>query len=267
MPCRPEMAVDITKVFEAKGKKLPKCLAAPINRFLHLDFLNKFIVRGYEGVEFCTKALEYLDVNIETEGLENVPDDGTLYTFVSNHPLGGIDGVALGSIIGNRFGNKLKYFLNDILMHIHGLAVMGIPVNKTGGQMKDLPRLIDEAFHSDNHIILFPAGACSRMINGRIQDVEWSKAFISKSIETRRSVVPIHFIARNSKRFYRIASWQKKLKLKFNVAMAFLPDEMYRNRHSTFKVIFGKPIPYTVFDNTKRPSEWAQWVREQVYKL
>jgi hypothetical protein len=55
--------------------------------------------------------------------------------------------------------------------------------------------------------------------------------------------------------------------LPFNVAMLFLVDEMYKNQHKTFKVTIGKPIPWETFDKTKKPVEWAQFVKEQVYKL
>ena len=267
MSDRPDFAIKIDDVFESKGIHLPKPVLFLINRFFHLDFLNEYFVKGYEGVEFCTKGLECLGIKLDVTGIENIPDDGTLYTFVSNHPLGGIDGVALGSIVGTHFGGKIRYIVNDFLMLMKGFAPICVPVNKVGGQSRNLPKLIDDAFNSDNQMILFPAGICSRKIDGKIQDLPWTKAFISKSRQTGRSIVPVHFIAQNSKRFYRIANLQKKIGLKVNIAMAFLPDEMYRQRGQTFKVIIGKPIPSTFFDDSKSASQWAQWVREEVYKL
>lgn len=264
---RPDMTIDLDRILESKGWKVPSFLKNKVKEFLHLDFLNKFFIQGYEGVEFCTKTLDYLDVKLDVKGLENVPDDGTLYTFVSNHPLGGIDGVSMGSIVGENFGGKVKYLVNDILMNIKGLAPICVPVNKTGGQSRNLPQLIKEAFESDNHMVMFPAGLCSRKIDGKIQDLPWGKAFITKSKQTGRAVVPVHFIGENSPRFYKVANWCKKLGIKFNVAMLFLPDELYKAQHSTYKVVVGKPIPCSFFDGTRTPYEWAQWVREEVYKL
>lgn len=267
MPNRPDYALDIEDIVASKGGHLPKPVLRMLDSLLHLDFLNPFFVKGYEGVEFCTEALNYLDVKLDVSGLDNLPVDGGLYTFVSNHPLGGIDGVALGSIVGRNFGGKVRYLVNDILMNIKGLAPICVPINKTGGQSRRLPALISEAFHSDNHMVIFPAGLCSRRINGEIKDISWGKAFITRSIETHRAVVPVHFIARNSNRFYRIANICKALHIKFNLAMLFLPDEMYRARHSTYRVVFGKPIPYTFFDSSRTPLQWAQYVRDEVYKL
>ena len=262
---RPDYAVNIDEMLSSKGIHLPSFVLKWIKKFLHVDFLNEYFVKGYDGVEFCTGSLEYLDVKLDVEGLENVPDDGTLYTFASNHPLGGIDGVALGAIVGEKFEGKVKYLVNDFLMFLKGLAPICVPINKVGGQSRELPRLLDEAFRSENHMIIFPAGLCSRKIDGKIQDLPWGKAFINKSVATGRSVVPVHFIAQNSPRFYRVAKLTKLLG--FNAAMAFLPDEMVRQMHKTFKVVIGKPIPPSHFDKSKTPYEWAQWVREEVYKL
>lgn len=266
MGYNPDLAIDLDKIIASKGGKLPRFVVNWMKKLLHLDFLNEFFVKGYEGVEFCTETLKHLDVTLDVEGIENIPSDGR-FTFVSNHPLGGIDGVALGSLIGERFDGKVRYLVNDFLMNIKGLAPICVGINKVGAQGRNLPHLIDEAFQSENQMIVFPAGLCSRRIDGVIQDLPWTKAFISKSVANQRDIVPIHFIAQNSPRFYRIANLCKKLKLKFNVAMIFLPDEMYKAQHGSFKVVVGKPIPYTFFDNSKTPVQWAQWVRSEVYKL
>jgi putative hemolysin len=127
--------------------------------------------------------------------------------------------------------------------------------------------MVEAGFQSDNHMLMFPAGICSRKINGKIHDVPWTKTFISKSIEYKRDVVPIHFGGQNSDKFYRIANLCKALHLKFNVAMLFLVDEMYKNVHKTFRVSIGKPIPWQTFDKSKTHKEWARVVEDEVYKL
>jgi putative hemolysin len=213
--------------------------------------------------------VKYLDMKLELVGLENLPpkDDGKLYVFVSNHPLGGADGVALGSIIGKHYDGKFRYLVNDLLLNLPGLRPVSIGINKTGKQSRDFPRFVEAGFQSNNHILMFPAGLCSRKIKGQIHDLSWKKTFISKSVEYHRDVVPIHFSGRNSDKFYRIANVCKALHLKFNVAMLFLVDEMYKNVHKDFRVAFGKPIPWQTFDKSKTPVEWAQYVQGQVYKL
>ncbi len=269
--------IDIEEIFRKKfNGKAPRLLVKIVKRLLHQDFLNAYLKEGYEGVEFCENAVKYLDVKIEVEGLENLPDspDARL-TFVSNHPLGGVDGVALAGIIGRRYGGRIKLMVNDFLMHLGGLAPLCVPVNAKirrkgagiGIQNRDLPRLTDEIFASDNQILMFPAGLCSRKIDGKIQDLVWSKVFVTKSVEYHRDIVPVHFVGENSGRFYRVANLSSFFRLKFNVAMAFLPDELYRARGKTFRVIFGKPIPWQSFDRSRNPKEWAQEVRAAVYNL
>ena len=152
-------------------------------------------------------------------------------------------------------------------MYLPGLAPLCIPINKTGKQSRDFPAMVEAGFKSDHHMLMFPAGLCSRKIDGKIHDLPWKKTFISKSVETHRDIVPIHFSGQNSEKFYRIANICKALNLKFNVAMLFLVDEMYKNVHKTFRVAFGKPIPWETFDKSKTPAQWAQYVQDKVYEL
>ena len=152
-------------------------------------------------------------------------------------------------------------------MNLHGLAPFFVPINKTGKQSRNFPQLVEAVFNSPNHIIMFPAGLCSRRINGQIHDLPWQKTFITKSVETQRDIVPIRFDGRNSDFFYRIANVGKRLGLKFNIAMLYLVDELYKNRGKTFDVTIGKPIPYSTFDKSRKPQEWAAYVEDIVYKL
>ncbi len=270
-----EKTIDIDKVLESKmGSKaryVPRFAVNWLKRITHEDEVNRFLweSRDKTGTEWLTECVKYLDMTLKIEGKENLPDknDGKLYTFVSNHPLGGEDGVALGSIIGRHYDGRFRYLVNDLLLNLPGLRPVSIGINKTGKQSRDFPRMVEAGFQSDNHMLMFPAGLNSRKINGKIHDLPWKKTFITKSVEYHRDVVPIYFSGRNSDRFYRIANWQQKLHLKVNIAMLFLVDEMYRNVHETFTVKFGKPIPWQTFDKSRKPAEWATWVEDKVYEL
>lgn len=266
---RQDLAINIGEIASRKtGKNLPGFIVRMLEKFIHQDMFNEFLTRGYEGAEFCTKCLEYLDIRIETIGLENIAvPDGAKITFASNHPLGGADGVALISILAGQQGRDIKLLVNDFLMHLKPLAPMCIPVNKMGGQSRDLPQQMKEMYASDCDILIFPSGKCSRKYDGKIQDPKWNKSFVKMSVDSGRWIVPIHFIGENSKRFYRIDSICRKLGIKFNLAMMFLPDELYRAQHKTFKVIFGKPIPPTAIDTSKSPLQNAQEIREKAYSL
>lgn len=269
-----EKTIDIEKILRDKmGKKaryVPRFVISWLKKIIHEDEVNRFLWenRKLEGTEWLTACVQYLDMTLDIVGAENLPDkhDGKLYTFVSNHPLGGQDGVSLGSIIGQRYDGKFRYLVNDLLLNLPGLKPVSIGINKTGRQSRDFPRMVEAGFNSDNHLLMFPAGLNSRKINGEIHDLPWKKTFITKSVETHRDVVPIHFSGRNSKRFYRIAKFSDRW-LPFNLAMLFLVDEMYRNVGKTFRITIGKPIPWQTFNKTKSPMEWAKFVEDRVYGL
>lgn len=269
-----EKTIDIKRILKdkmgSKARFVPCFLVAWLKKIIHEDEVNRFLWenRNLKGTEWLTACVQYLDMTLDIVGAENLPDknDGKLYTFVSNHPLGGQDGVSLGSIIGRHYDGKFRYLVNDLLLNLPGLKPVSIGINKTGKQSRDFPRMVEAGFNSDNHLLMFPAGLNSRRINGEIHDLPWKKTFITKSVETHRDVVPIHFSGQNSKRFYRIAKFSDRY-LPFNLAMLFLVDEMYRNVGKTFRITIGKPIPWQTFNKTKTPMEWANFVEERVYAL
>jgi putative hemolysin len=270
-----ERTIDIDAILQSKmgnkARRVPRFIVNWLKHIVHQDEVNSFLwdAKDLQGTPWLQAGIDFLDNNIVVKGMENLPDDsdGKRYTFVSNHPLGGIDGIAIGSIIGKRYNDNFRYLVNDLLMNLPGLAPLCIPINKTGKQSRDFPAMVEAGFASDHHMVMFPAGLCSRKIKGEIHDLPWTKTFISKSVQTQRDVVPIHFSGQNSEKFYRIANICKALRLKFNFAMLFLADEMFKNRGKTFEVTIGKPIPWQTFDKSRKPKEWAQYVQDIVYKL
>jgi len=270
-----EKTIDIEKVLHDKmgsrSRWVPGFAVNWLKKIAHEDDNNKFLwdARDLKGTEWLNACMKFLDTRLEVEGLENLPskDDGRFYTFVSNHPMGGIDGVALGSLIGQHYGDNFRYLVNDLLMTLPGLAPLCIPINKTGSQSRSFPAMVEAGFKGDYHILMFPAGLCSRRHNGEIRDLPWKKTFISKSIETHRDVVPIHFGGRNSNFFYRLSNISDRYVKKVNIAMLFLVDEMYKNTGNTFPVKIGKPIPWQTFDKSKSAATWAEEVKNLIYKL
>ena len=267
--------IDIDKILVSKmgnkAKFVPRPFISWLKRIIHQDEVNKYLweSRHLSGTEWLEECVRYLDMTIELVGEENLPkkDDGRLYTFVSNHPLGGEDGVALGAIIGRHYDGKFRYLVNDLRMNLPGLAPVCIPINKTGNQSRNFPAMVEAGFKSDNHMLMFPAGICSRKRGEEIRDIAWKKTFITKSVEYQRDVVPIHFGGQNSPFFYKLANFSDKYVKKVNLAMLFLVDEMYKNVHKTFRVAIGKPIPWQTFDKSKTATQWAQYVQDIVYEL
>lgn len=255
----------------AKKKFVPKPLVSWLKKIIHQDEVNKYLweSRHLVGVDWLEECVRYLDMRMEYKGVENLPDknDGKLYTFVSNHPMGGEDGVAIGAFIGRHYDGRFRYLVNDLLMNLPGLAPLCIPINKTGKQSRNFPAMVEAGFQSDNHMLMFPAGICSRRRDGEIHDIPWSKTFITKSVEYQRDVVPMYFSGGNSDFFYKLANFSDKYVKKINIAMFFLVDEMYKNVHKDFSITVGKPIPWQTFDKSRSAKEWAKYVEDKVYEL
>ena len=271
-----DLKIDVEAIVKSKAgskyKYFPRFIVNWLKKILHQDEVNRYLMgraKGKFGQDFLDECVAYLEMNLDVRGLEKLPSNegNRYYTIVSNHPLGGEDGVALGSILCHKYDSKIKYLVNDVLMNLEGLAPLCIPINKTGNQSRNFPKMVDLAFQSENNVLMFPAGLCSRKQNGIIRDLDWKKTFISKSIEYQRDVIPVHFSGQNSERFYRIANICKAVHIKVNIAMLFLVDEMYKNVGKSFTVTFGEPIPWQTFDKSKSHAEWAQWVKDKVYEL
>lgn len=264
--------IDTQKILQQKAPsfagKIPEFLVNYLIRTIHQDELNDILSRYHDkqGVDFMQELIGYFDLTLRLVNEDNIPAEGR-YIFASNHPLGGLDGICLSAVIGKKFDGKIRYLVNDLLLYLDNLRSIFVPVNKHGSQGKDAARLIEEAYASDNQIITFPAGLCSRQIKGKIVDLDWKKSVIQKAVEYHRDIIPVRFEGRNSSFFYRLANIRKALGLKMNYEMIYLPDEMFKLKHHSFNLYFGEPIPWQTFDKTKKPMEWAQWVKEIVYKL
>lgn len=274
-PDKAPFQIDIDEILRSKAgpkaKRIPRFIVAWLKRRLHQDQVNDFlrIIGDKEGVPWLKGCLDFLDTKLEVKGLENLPSDadGRRFTFVSNHPLGGQDGVALGYVLGTHYDGRIKYLVNDLLMFLPGLAPLCIPINKTGKQSRQFPAMVEAGFSGDDHILMFPAGLCSRRRHGVNRDLPWNKTFITKSVQHQRDVVPIYFSGRNSNKFYTIANICKMLGLKFNLAMLYLVDELFKNQHKTFEVHIGRPIPWQTFDRSRTATQWAAYVQDIVYQL
>ena len=220
---------------------------------------------GKNSVDAATAALDEMNITVKATGLEHLPEGR--FMFVSNHPLGGLDGLALISLLGNRYDKKIKFLVNDLLMAVEPLRGVFLPVNKYGNQARAAAVQIEEALQSDNQFITFPAGLCSRMQpDGSIADLPWQKAAVAHAINHQRDIVPIFFDAHNSRFFYRFAKWRKKLGIKFNIELIFLPKEMIKKSGSTLRVMIGEPIPWNTLD-AAHPKQEAARLRETVINM
>ncbi|MBR3945871.1 MAG: 1-acyl-sn-glycerol-3-phosphate acyltransferase [Bacteroidales bacterium] len=265
------MQVDVAEIIRAKSpklaKKMPRFVVNLLRKLVHEKDVNEILAKanGATGIDFVNVGVECLELKRQISGMENIPSEGR-FIFVANHPLGGLESLVMMQTIDEKY-NDFMFVVNDLLMALEPLRPVFIPINKVGKQSRTNAEQLNELYASDKQVLYFPAGLCSRKIKGEIVDLPWQKNFIVKAVEYQRDIIPIYIGGRNSNFFYSLANWRKRLKIKFNIEMLFLVDEMFKQRGQTITLTIGKPIPYTTFDKTKTPTEWAEWVKKETYKM
>jgi len=264
--------IDIRKVIRAKSPKLarrvPGFFYNWLSRILHLREVNEIIMsHGHlKGAPFVGKFIESLNIRYEIVGEDFSPTKGERLMFVSNHPLGGLDGTIILKVLNEKFGTT-RTLANDFLMAVSPLKDWFVPINKVGSQVRHSAKLVEEMYESETHILIFPAGLCSRKIKGKVMDLTWQKHFIQRAVQQKMNIVPVFFEGRNSNFFYNLARIRKALRIKFNIEMVFLVDEMFRQRNQIFRLHIGNPIPWQTFTPSKRPIEWAEEIKQRTYAL
>ncbi len=253
-----------------QAKPLPKWIVRYLHKILRVDDVNRVIreMGHLEGNDFLERVFsDAIPVDLHIVNSCNL-DNQERGLFVANHPLGGVDGMLLMKVIGQRYPDKCRMVANDFLMNIKQLSSMFIPVNKVSKQSnREYFKIIENEFSGDSHILMFPAGLCSRKFGKDVLDLEWHKSFIKRARQYSRDVTPVYVDGANSNKFYRIARWRKRLGIKFNIEMMYLVDEMFSQAGSRVTFVVGEPIPYTTFDTSYTDWEWAAKLRQHVYEL
>jgi 1-acyl-sn-glycerol-3-phosphate acyltransferase len=262
--------IDIKNVIRSKNPKLlkiiPGFIIKYIKRVIHEDEINIALERykDAEGLDFVDGILKEFGARINVINPENIPYNGR-YFLASNHPLGGLDGLALMHVTG-KIRKDIVFPVNDLLLYLKNLKPLFIPINKHGKNTENI-KILEDTFASDILILYFPAGLCSRKQKGKILDLEWKNTFIKKALQHKRDIIPVHIDGRNSNFFYNLANFRKRIGIKANIEMFYLVDEMFRQFEKTINITFGKPIPYSTFDNRMKSKEWAGKVKQHVYDL
>ncbi len=263
--------INVGKVLTSKnpglGKVIPGFLIRYLERIVHQDDLNFFLAQNshLKNQELIASFLEFLKIKYTVTGAEKIPSEGR-HIFVSNHPLGGLDGVVFINELSKHF-KDIRFPVNDILTYIGNLSGIFLPINKHGSQGRDVAKLLEAAYESDSQILYFPAGLCSRKKGGIIKDLQWHKSIITKSVQHKRDIVPAYFSGRNSNFFYNLANIRKMAGIKANIEMLYLADEMFLQKDKQIHLVFGEKIPWQTFGKSKTPPEWAEFVKSKCYEL
>ena len=265
------MNIDVENVIRSKNPDLlrviPKFLINWVKKLIHQEELNELLCESghLKGTQFAAASLKKFNITYNIHGLERI-DKEKRYIIVSNHPLGGLDGIIMIELFGEIF-KEVRFVVNDLLYHVEPLRPVFIPVNKYGRQSTQTAQMITENYESDAQILYFPAGLCSRLTKGKIEDLEWKKSYINQAIKYKRDILPVYFEGRNSGLFYKIANLRKKLGIKFNYETILLPREMFKKKNSQFNVFIEQPVTYEQLSEHKTVTGWNKIIRDRVYSI
>ncbi len=266
-----EKFIDIRGIISEKNPKLltvlPNFAISYLEKILHEDELNEIIAKnkGVGNIDFCTNAIEYFNIELTHLGLDNIPESGRCILAI-NHPLGGMDAMALVTILKEK-RTDIKFIVNDVLLKLENLQGMFVGVNKMGKTLRESMRKVDELFATDQLICIFPAGLVSRKKSGQIKDLEWKKTFITRAKKYGTPIVPAHINGELTNFFYRLANIRGMLGIKANIEMLYLVDEMFQQRDKKMRIAFGEPIDSATLDRSKSDKEWADFIKKKAYSL
>lgn len=264
--------VEVRKLIASKNKKLsrwlPGFLVRYIEHIIHQDEVNDFMAKhkNVDVFTFCQHVINEFNLKVSLKGAENIPRIPGSCIFVGNHPLGGLDAIAIIHLF-KEVRPDIKFIVNDLLMNVEILKDRFVGVNKVGKNALASLQKVEKQFASDSATFIFPAGLVSRKKKGKIEDLEWKKTFVSKAKKYGKPVVPVHINGRLTDRFYRLANVRKMLGIKLNIEMFFLVDELYKQKNATIDIVVGDPVKPGVFTTDKLDREWAQWMKKKVYGL
>lgn len=278
----PVIKIDIDGVLVERlpgmSRFIPRAAVNWLKRTVCQDRLNQLLEEnaGLEGADFCRGIFRSLGISFTSVHEERLPDAShRRVLYVSNHPLGGLDGMALIQWVQQRHGGRVWFVVNDLLTAVKPLEGVFLPVNKFGRQSREAIRAVDAAFDGDDPVIMFPAGLVSRLQKveeggctvKKVCDLKWNKMFVGKARQSRRDVIPLFFSGHNSMHFYRMANLRRRLGIKFNFEMILLPGEMCRMEGASLSVVCGKALPWQSLPRGHETEAAAARIRSIVYSL
>lgn len=264
--------INIKEVIKSKNKRLYKLLPSFLINYLRKtvreDDINNTlrINKHLYNENFCNAIIKQFNISVNLYGKENIPKSGRVI-FVANHPLGGLDALAVVSSL-YKYRPDIKFIVNDILLHLENLKGLFVGVNKHGKNTKETLNNINNLFASDKAVFIFPSGLVSRRKKGKVKDLEWKKTFVMKAKKFNTPIVPIFIGGNLSNFFYNIANIREKLFIKTNIEMLYLVGEQYKLKNSKIDITVGNPITLDKLDKNKSNLELAQWIKNnKVYTL
>ena len=254
------------RIFSSNKFKIIKLVLIKIlNRLLHINEINNILETYHDstGFELIDEVFEYLNFSyyLSSHDRKKIPFEGKLIC-VSNHPLGGLDGLALIKAI-SEVRPDVKVVVNDVLMNIENLRNVFLPFDiiKNQNQRQYLNN-ITQSLINEEAVIFFPAGEVSRLSISGIKDKDWMNGAVRIAQKYNIPVLPIYIKARNTYFFYIFSIIFKK------ISSFLLPREFFKKHSKEIVIKIGDVIPSEVFSSKFLDSKYqTKLLRKHVYRL
>lgn len=238
-------------------------------KLLRLSKLNAIYLKNkhLQGLDFLNAILEEFGVSFEIpeEDLKNIPKEGAFIT-ISNHPLGGIDGVLLLKLLLEKRPD-FKIMANFLLQRIEPLSPYVMPVNPFENHKDAKSSVLGfkqtiKHLQEGNSLGIFPAGEVSVHREGKlVVDKAWEETAMKLAKKAQVPIVPIYFHAKNSKLFYTLS------KISDTLRTAKLPSELLTQRKRTIYIRIGKPISVSIQNEYPNIESFTEFLRKKTYIL
>jgi putative hemolysin len=266
--------ISKTDLIKASGLTKLGILSSPVAsavmRITKIDEVNRMydVLKDKQGKDFFDSFVRYRELKyiVFEEDLARIPKTGP-FILVSNHPLGGIDGILMTKIL-SEIRPDFKIMGNFLLEKIEPMKPYVIPVNPFENR-KDLRQssagMRETLKHLENGgcVGIFPAGEVSNKNNkfNEIRDKKWELPVLKLIKKAKVPVLPMYFHAKNSQLFYQLA------KLHPDLQTLLLPAEMMNKREKPIRIRFGKPVSVKLLADHDSVEEMGEFLQKKIYML
>ncbi len=266
--------IDLNKVltekFDLKSKigsefwaNLLLKIIKKVTRINEINYvLNKYPDK--KNFDFIDEVFEYLDFSysVSRKHKLRIPSEGKLI-LVSNHPMGGLDALAILNVI-SEVRSDVKFIANDLLLHLHNLSGLFLPFDIfTKKNYLANFKKIEKHLQKEGVLAIFPAAKVSRLSLKGIKDSKWLNGAVKLAKKHDAPILPVFVDARNSITFYIASMLYKKL------STALLPREIFKQKSKTINIKIGHQIPAEILDNSALASDdvLSKLLKKHVYKM
>lgn len=244
---------------------LSRLLGFTVAKIVKQDEINAFLKAHahLKGYDFIDSILDYFQFSYQTSARdkEAIPPYGRCI-IVANHPLGGLDGLALLHMVLN-IRSDVRIVANELLSHVSALEEYLLPINNLKGESsRERMIAISQSLTQEKAVIIFPAGEVSRAEWLKVRDRAWSKGFYQFAKRAEAPIVPVFIGGKNSFWFYAGS------KVNTTLSMLLLPRQMWRQHNKVITMKVGTPLAFSLLKQLPiDDKQKVKLLRKHVYQL